>query len=1030
MTRRRWRVWLGVSILLLAVVAAMLWAARKPIARGFVDRTFAAAKVPARYTIEELAFGHQRLTDIVIGDPRRPDLVADWVELTTSVGLNGVAVVGVSAGNVRARGRLVDGALSLGSLDRLLPKGNGELRLPAIALNLGDGRLRLDTPQGAVGIEATGRGRLDGGFRGKVAVVSERVATGNCVAEAARAVLAVDIRRDAIRLSGPVRANAAGCAASGASRLRADIDASVAATFDRWHGKARLAAVSARAPSLTLAGLSGDLQFAGTARSVQGKVALTADRLTSGGIAGEAAAIDGAYRYAAGEGAFTGQARVGRAALTTGRRASFAAIGGAGEGTPIAPLTAQLARALDAGARDFAVTADLSAATNGTRGSVTLRRLLMVAESGASVTLTSREGTQFIWPNGGATVRGELMAGGGGLPDMRATLAQAAIGAPVTGVATIAPYEANGARLALAPVTFSAGLDGRTRIDSAVTLTGPIGGGSVDALSVPLTAQWDERGSLMVNPGCVPVSMGRLRVGGIDARDMRTRLCPVDGAMLRFAGGRLGGGMMARDVRLNGTMGGSPLALEVARAAARLGERQFELGSVAVRIGPRDRTTRLDVARLDGTFGSVTGGTFDGADGKIGAVPLLLSDAAGRWRMAGGALHVSGGLTVKDAAADPRFNPLIADQVALTLADNHIVATGVLMTPGHKVKVADVTLAHDLWRSVGSADLIVSDLRFAKGFQPDTLTPLTTGVVADVAGIVDGEGHIRWTSDGVTSDGVFRTTNTNLAAAFGPVTGLSGEIRFTDLLGLVSAPGQVATVKNINTGVVVSDGVIRYRLLGPSLIEVTDATWPFAGGKLNLEPTVLDFLDPGGRRLTFRLTGVDAAQFLQQFDFKNLNATGIFDGTLPMIFDAKGGRIENGRLKVRAGGGTLAYVGEVSQANLGTWGNMAFDALKSLRYRNLDLTMNGALAGEVITEAKFAGIAQGEGAKSNFLTRRIAKLPFAFNVKIRAPFRSLIDSASSFYDPRRLIERNLPALIREQNARQRPVQPPASEKVR
>ena len=385
---------------------------------------------------------------------------------------------------------------------------------------------------------------------------------------------------------------------------------------------------------------------------------------------------------------------------------------------------------------------------------------------------------------------------------------------------------------------------------------------------------------------------------------------------------------------------------------------------------------------------------------------------------------------VKDAAADPRFNPLIGDRVALTLADNRIVATGALVTPGHKVKIADVSLVHDLSRGAGSADLIVPGIRFAKGLQPDTLTPLATGVVADVAGSVSGEGHIRWTAEGVTSDGVFRATNTSLAAAFGPVTGLSSEIRFIDLLGLVSAPGQVATVKNIETGVTVSDGVVHYRLLGPGRIELPEAVWPFAGGKLNLEPATLDFLDPGGRRLTFRLTGVDAAQFLQQFDFKNLNATGIFDGTLPMIFDASGGRIENGRLKVRPGGGTLAYVGEVSQANLGTWGNMAFDALKSLRYRNLELTMNGALAGEVITEAKFAGIAQGEGAKSNFLTRRIAKLPFVFNVKIRAPFRSLIDSASSFYDPRRLIERNLPALIREQNARQRPVQPPASEKVR
>ncbi len=1021
---------LGVALLVVAVALAGLWLARKPIARGFVDRTFAAAKVPARYTIEELAVGHQRLTDVVVGDPRRPDLVADWVELTTSVGVNGVTLVGVSAGNVRARGRIVDGVLSLGSLDRLMPKSRDAFGLPAIALNLGDGRLRLDTPQGAIGIKASGRGRLDGGFHGKIAAVSDRIASGACAAEAMATVFAVNIRADAIRLRGPVRAKRVGCTGSGVEGLRADVDASVGPKFDRWHSAAKLSADRASAPSVTMAGLAGDTTFAGTARSVQGKTALIADRLAGRGIAGRAGAIDGAFRYVGGKGAFTGQARIGHAAMAAGSRASFAAIGGGGQGMPVAPLTAQLARSLDLAARDFALTTDLSAATDGTRGSVTLTRLRATSVSGANVTLTSSEGTQFIWPNGGVTVRGVLAMGGGGLPEVHATLAQAAIGAPVTGVATMAPYAVGGARLALTPVRFSAALDGRTRIESVATLTGPIGTGSVEALRMPLTAQWDGRGRLAINPACAPVSVERLSVGGLDARRTATQLCPVDGAMLRIAGGRIGGGVIAHNVQLAGAIGGSPLALRAGSAVVRLGERRFDLTGVAVRIGRPERLTRFDAARLDGKFGQMLAGTFGGAGGQIVAVPLLLSDAAGTWRMEGDKLQLVGAMAVRDAAADPRFNPLSVSNVALTLADNRITATGVLEVPDHRVKVADVAIIHDLSRGLGSADLTVTGLRFAKGFQPDTLTPLTTGVVADVAGVVNGEGHIRWTPDGVTSDGVFRTANTSLAAAFGPVTGLSGEIRFTDLLGLISAPDQVATVGNINTGVAVSGGTIRYRLLGPGRIDLTEAVWPFAGGQLTLDPATLDFLDPGGRRLTFRLTGVDAAQFLQQFDFGNLSATGIFDGTLPMIFDAKGGRIENGRLKVRAGGGTLAYVGEVSKANLGTWGNMAFDALKSLRYRSLELTMNGALAGEVITEAKFAGIAQGEGAKSNFLTRRIAKLPFVFNVRIRAPFRSLVDSATSFYDPRRLIERNLPALIREQNARQRPVQPPASEKVR
>jgi translocation and assembly module TamB len=301
-----------------------------------------------------------------------------------------------------------------------------------------------------------------------------------------------------------------------------------------------------------------------------------------------------------------------------------------------------------------------------------------------------------------------------------------------------------------------------------------------------------------------------------------------------------------------------------------------------------------------------------------------------------------------------------------------------------------------------------------------------------VHGSVSGEGHIAWTPDGVTSSGRFGTRDTDLAAAFGPVTGLSTEIVFTDLLNMTSAPGQIATVKSINPGVEVVDGTVRYRLLAGQRVQVDGARWPFAGGALALDPTLLDLAQDRERRLTFQVDGADAAMFLQQFDFKNLNATGVFDGTLPMIFDAKGGRIENGRLAIRQGGGSLAYVGEISQKDLGFWGNLAFGALKSLRYRSLKIAMNGPLAGEMITEVHFTGVSQGEGAKTNFLIRRLQRLPFAFNVRIRAPCRGLLDSAQDYWEPSRLIERNLPALIEQQNratGAKPPVQPPASRTV-
>src|SRR5690606_7753815 len=137
-----------------------------------------------------------------------------------------------------------------------------------------------------------------------------------------------------------------------------------------------------------------------------------------------------------------------------------------------------------------------------------------------------------------------------------------------------------------------------------------------------------------------------------------------------------------------------------------------------------------------------------------------------------------------------------------------------------------------------------------------------------------------------------------------------------------------------------------------------------------LEPTIIGLAEDVERRLEFTVVGVDAAQVLSQFEFENLNATGIFDGKLPMVFDQEGGRIVGGYLVAREGGGSLAYVGELTYKDVGTYANFAFNALKSLQYEQLTIGMDGAIDGEMITEVKFSGIQQGAVASKNFIDRK------------------------------------------------------------
>ena len=1014
--RRRWRrVALGLGGML-SVIAALLWIERRPIAAGFVNRALASRGVAARYRIAEIGFNRQRLTNLAIGDSSHPDLVADWVEVETSVDFSGPRVTGIRAGQVRLRGRTVNGRLSLGAVDKLTPPPSGKpFALPALVVDVTDARLRLETPQGVIGIKLSGSGRLDDGFSGRLAAVSESMATGGCQASRLAAILSVDIAGARPHLRGPVRAAGVDCGAFRALGATADIDATLSAPLDRWRGDARLRLGSIRSASGVIEQLGGTIDFNGSAVATSGVARLHVDMLAGRDGLARGVMVSGGYRVGSAGMRFSGRAGAEKVRAGADWLRRLAAIEKAGSGTPLAPLAARFAAAAGRAARDFSVSGDVSVEVAAKTGRMTVRQLTAESTSGGRLLLNGGEGVSYGWPGGAVAVDGLLSLAGGGLPDAAIRIAKTGDNAAIRGTGFVLPYRAGDAQLAATGLGFSVRADGTARFAARVTLSGRLPGGRIDNVRLPVTGLVDRSGRVVVNRQCAPLAFDRLRISGLDVGPSGLMLCPRGTALADYRAGRIGGGAVVIGPVLKGTLGGSPVTLAAARADLNLADSRFALADVAARLGAADRQTRLDIARLDGRYAHGLGGRFAGAGGQIGNVPLLLSDATGDWTLNDGRLALRGALTVADADRAPRFKPLAGLGVTLALEDNRIAASGALVNPASGVKVSDVTLAHDLGSGEGSADLIVSGIRFDDKFQPDQLTRLTYGVIADVAGTVNGEGHIRWNRDGVISDGVFRTKDTRLAAAFGPVTGLSTEIRFTDLLGLVSAPGQVATVATINPGIAVEDGVVRYATLSNQRLAVEGAHWPFAGGDLILEPTVLDFAEEKKRRMTFRVKAMDAAQFLQQFDFKNLNATGTFDGVLPMVFDSTGGRIDDGHLIVREGGGTIAYVGELTQKDLGFWGNMAFQSLKSLRYRKLDIVMNGPLAGEMVTEVRFAGISQGAGAKTNFVIRRLARLPIRFNVRITAPFRQLLDSAQSFYDPNRLIQRNLPALIQAQD---------------
>jgi hypothetical protein len=573
---------------------------------------------------------------------------------------------------------------------------------------------------------------------------------------------------------------------------------------------------------------------------------------------------------------------------------------------------------------------------------------------------------------------------------------------------------AGGAKLTLGTVRFAGRRDGWTEVSTVALLDGPISGGRVTGLRVPISGRFGAGGALRFGEGCIDTRFASLSLGSLRLGSTRLPLCPLDGAILRkSAGGSLAVGAATRNVRLRGSLGKSPFALDAARARF-LDKEHFDAAGVAVRMGQADAPVLINAGTIDGNFsGTGTNGTFAGGDAVIGKIPLSLSEVSGKWRVSGGDLTVDGGLLLSDRADPSKFYPLRSDDVHFTLADSMIRATGTLRHPASSTRVTDVTIEHNLSSGSGTALLDVPGITFGPNLQPEELTRLTEGVIALVRGSISGQGRIAWSGSGeVKSTGEFTTTDTDLAASFGPVTGLTSTIRFTDLLGLETAPGQVATIESVNPGILVENGVIRYQLLPDQLVKIERGEWPFMGGRLILQETILNLGRPSAKRLTFEVVGLDAKTFVDSMGFKEISATGTFDGVLPMIFDDEGGRIVGGRLDSRPGGGTLAYNGVVNRANLGMIGGLAFDALRDLRFNSMIIRLDGYLDGEFATRMTIEGVGLGNTSTQRFI-KSINKIPLNFNVTIKGPFRALIATAKSFRDPTQVIEPALPRPLDE-----------------
>ena len=228
------------------------------------------------------------------------------------------------------------------------------------------------------------------------------------------------------------------------------------------------------------------------------------------------------------------------------------------------------------------------------------------------------------------------------------------------------------------------------------------------------------------------------------------------------------------------------------RRAGRSSASSFAFNSLAMRLGKPSSPVVFDAARLNGSFAGANFAATSPAPARPSARSRCCSaTASGTW------LYRNKNLTRRQRAHGLR--PQSATRASIRCGATTCISRSPATTsarparcshPATGTLVTDVGIEHRLSTGAGHASLDVPglDLRPELPARPADAAHRRRGRARQRHG--RGQGRIDWAAGGkVTSTGDFSTANMDLAAPFGPVTGLTTTIHFTDLLGLETRAG-------------------------------------------------------------------------------------------------------------------------------------------------------------------------------------------------------------------------------------------------
>ncbi len=981
--------WVAVALIVVIIAMAItVWAARKPLLQKLAGNYLKAKGVSGRYQIDSLDRDHIQLSNVVIGEIEAPALTVK--SMTINLGWIGLSPQpkNIILNHAVLHATATPSGVRFGALDALIPQSPGPLVLPAIDVAVHDTTLLVNTPYGLLKTFINAHGLLNKNYQAQIDIAPATLRQAGLIFKNVRGQMTVHItsqsysvntklKADPTALSGcitgPIFVNSIVNAPQTLKEFQLDANAATP-QISCGHDTAKNIAVA------SVAAYGINHHIAGTLRTTATDIAFSA-----GGA--KSAACIGTYDISIDRNTANKaqcQIHFDNAAAASYLLKPLERLQTSLRGGTFQSLANGSLETLKAAAQHMKFDSHVAVDWQGQKSAIIADHIHILAQNGVNLVTTRATSVVARLPENSIDANGIINLSGPGVPtltlDLKALHTNASNSTEAKGALGISSLNLGSLTTQPANVTFH--YDGDLTLNGQILVSGAVGDVHIEQARVPLSLLLSKAGalSLISKNNCIPIQIRSLRSTEFTLGAIDTHICTHSSQAL-FSRSTHGD--------LDGSGESGPLNFDI---------------KLASQPAPLHMTIKsLDFAMSGTQNNPYLKGNFSGMGTTLASYALIISNTTGAWQWshANGVdlLHMQ--IDVTDQTVRPRFNQMRLTNIDGRFNKGVLTAQGIIRS-NTAIYLGSFALNHKTESAAGHLNLDTTGLEFGTKLQPYELSELMRGVVENVNGKLDAKALITWNGKTITSTAGATIKAMSLATAtLGPVSGINGHIDFDDLFKRTTPPGQILHIASLNPGIAMTDGTVRFQLLPDMHMKIEDARWPFADGVMRLEPVILI---PGEteHRMTVAIDSIDVAQFLQQMEFKDLNATGHLTGKFPMVFNIKGGRIEHGILKAAPGGGTIQYVGNTGGTATGQ-AKIAFDALRDFKYDHISLDVDGDLDGEIITAINFSGVNQIPIKPIGRWTTAAKNVPFKFGVNIKAPFRSLLKSATSFTDARQII---------------------------